>query len=130
MKIDCRRIEFYVCNCVELNVRQTPNTEHPPIRRLKLGTKVNIFEISGTWARIHRDRSEWVNMKYIAQPTLYYYHADAPWAIQEAVLFTSPVIGNLEKNSFFYGIPTTTDHWVKLAGRRGYVYTNGQFVSL
>ena len=59
----------YVYNCEELNVRKKPNGTI--VRTIKKGTKVNVYEISGSWARI--GTNEWVSNKYLTktEPTSY-----------------------------------------------------------
>lgn len=53
----------YVYNCSVLNVRKKPNGTI--IRTIKKGTKVNVYEISGSWARI--GVNEWVSNKYLTK---------------------------------------------------------------
>ena len=59
----------YVYNCEVLNVRKNPNGT--VIRTIKKGTKVNVYEISGSWARI--GTNEWCSSKYLSKtkPTSY-----------------------------------------------------------
>lgn len=61
----------YVYNCEELNVRKGAGTKYSIVRVIKKGTKVNVYEINGSWARI--GTNEWVSNKYLTktQPTSY-----------------------------------------------------------
>ena len=52
-----------------LNVRQTPAKGHNIIGSLKKGAVVNVYEISGTWARISYNTvvEGWVSLSYLAK---------------------------------------------------------------
>lgn len=68
--VDDKKTEIkYVYNCSVLNVRKKPNGTI--VRTIKKGTKVNVYEINGTWARI--GTNEWVSNKYLSKtkPTSY-----------------------------------------------------------
>lgn len=55
----------YVYNCDSLNVRKGAGTKYSIIRTIKKGTKVNVYEISGSWARI--GTNEWCSNKYLSK---------------------------------------------------------------
>jgi N-acetylmuramoyl-L-alanine amidase CwlA len=55
----------YVYNCETLNVRKGAGTKYEVVKEIKKGTKVNVYEISGSWARI--STNEWVSNKYLTK---------------------------------------------------------------
>ena len=54
----------YVYNCEVLNVRKKPSTQGTILKTIKQGTKVTVYEISGSWARI--GTNEWCSNKYLS----------------------------------------------------------------
>lgn len=54
-------------NATNVNVRSKPDTSSEVITRLDKGTKVQIYEYSGDWARIlvKEDRYGWINMDFV-----------------------------------------------------------------
>lgn len=55
----------YVYNCDSLNVRKGAGTNYAILRSMKKGTKVNVYEIKGSWARI--GVNEWCYNKYLSK---------------------------------------------------------------
>lgn len=54
----------YVYNCEILNVRKKPSTQGTILKTIKKGTKVTVYEISGSWARI--GTNEWCSNQYLS----------------------------------------------------------------
>lgn len=48
-----------------LRIRSTPSLEGKIIGRLANNDKVNVYKISGNWAKISKDREEWCSMDYL-----------------------------------------------------------------
>ena len=54
----------YVYNCDVLNVRKSPSTKGTILKTIKQGTRVIVYEISGSWARI--GANEWCSNQYLS----------------------------------------------------------------
>lgn len=48
-----------------LNVRNSPSTSGTKLNCLKNGSKVQIYEISGSWAKVSKDESRWCSKNYL-----------------------------------------------------------------
>lgn len=48
-----------------LRIRSAPSLEGEVIGRLANNDKVNVYKISGNWAKISKDREEWCSMDYL-----------------------------------------------------------------
>lgn len=116
----------YVYNCEVLNVRSMPGTTYkennktkqvPIVRTIKKGTKVNVYEISGSWSRI--GVNEWVSSKYLSKtkpasyPTKTVYNCKTLWVRNKASLLGKK-IGSLKKGDKVK-VYATKGSWSKIA---------------
>ncbi len=51
-----------------LNVRGGQGTSFPILKSLKRGVRVNVYETSGEWCRIHPGQQQWVAARYLHIP--------------------------------------------------------------
>lgn len=107
----------YVYNCDTLNVRMGAGTKYGIVRTIKEGTKVNVYKISGSWARI--GTNEWCSNKYLSKtkpasyPTKIVYNCNT-LNVRNKPSILGKKIGFLNKNDKVK-VYETKGSWSKIA---------------
>ena len=107
----------YVYNCTSLNVRKGAGTKCAIVRTISKGTKVDVYEISGSWARI--GTNEWVSNNYLSKtkpssyPTKTVYNCTSLNVRNKASILGKKV-GNLKKGTKVT-VYATKGSWSKIS---------------
>jgi uncharacterized protein YgiM (DUF1202 family) len=104
----------YVYNCDSLNVRSGAGVKYPVVRTLPVGTKVTVYEVKSTWARIGDD--EWCSNNYLTtkKPNTKTVYNCTSLRVRNKPSIFGKVVGSLKKGTKVT-IYATSGSWSKIS---------------